>query len=142
MSSFLEFVVRHWVLVGLFAAAFVWLIIEESRHQSANGGARQSPEAVVMMMNHDNAVTVDLRDPNAFSSGHVAGSINVPFAQIEQNINKLVKYKQSPLVLVCNMGQHSAQAVAKLKKEGFEKIFILAGGLNAWKKANLPLMQK
>lgn len=142
MSSFLEFVARHWWLVGLFVAAFVWLIIEESRHQNANGGTRQSPEAVVMMMNHDNAVTVDLRDANTFSAGHIASSINVPFAQIEQSMNKLIKYKQSPLILVCTMGQHSAQAVAKLKKKGFEKIFILAGGLNAWKKANLPLTQK
>lgn len=140
MGDFLTFVSHNWILVSLFVIAFVWLIVEEAKHQGG-GGVRRSPEAVVVLMNHENAVTVDLRDAKAFSEGHIANSIHLPLARIDQEINKLAKYKQSPLILVCAMGQQSFQAMHKLKKSGFEKIFILAGGLNAWKKANLPLKQ-
>ncbi len=141
MSDLLDFISRHWVLVALFVIAFIWLISEEMRHQGV-GGVRQSPDAVVMLMNHDNAAVVDLRDMQSFKEGHIANSINLPFSELTQQLNRINKYKQSPLVLVCAMGRQSFQAMNQLKKNGFEKVYVLAGGLGAWKKANLPLKKK
>lgn len=138
MNDFIHFVLNHWLLSLLFVLAFVWLVWEEARHQGA-GGVRLSPEKVVMLMNHEEAVPVDLRDANAFKDGHITQSIHIPAAQIEQSLNKINRYKQSPLVLVCAMGQQSVKVMHQLKKQGFEKIFILTGGMAAWKKANLPL---
>jgi rhodanese-related sulfurtransferase len=138
MTDFFQFLSRHWILVALFVIAFIWLIVEEARHQGM-GGARQTPQGVTDLINREDGVVVDLRDHAAFNAGHISNSVNIPFAQIDHNSPKLTKYKQRPVILVCAAGQQSVQAMNKLKKAGFEKLYILSGGLAAWKKANLPL---
>lgn len=140
MNTVLDFIGRHWFLVALFVIAFIWLIFEESRHQGL-GGTRQTPQGVTALINHENAIVVDLRDSNAFKDGHITGSLNVPYKQLDQNMTKLEKHKQKPLVLVCAMGQHSTQAMNKLKRQGFSQIYVLGGGVSAWKKDNLPLVK-
>lgn len=138
MENLVDFIARHWFLVTLFILAFLWLIYEEAQHQGA-GGARQTPQGVTYLINKENAVVFDLRDANAYKSGHITGSVNMPAAGIDNNISNMKKYKQRPVVLVCSMGQQSVQVMNKLKKAGFENVYILCGGLAAWKKAELPL---
>lgn len=138
MTNLISFIATHWLLVGLFILAFIWLAIEEARHQGM-GGARLSPQALTHMINQQEAVVVDLRDQSAFKDGHISSSINMPAADIERNLSKLEKYKQRPLIFVCAIGQKSIQIMHKMKKLGFEKVYILGGGLTAWKKADLPL---
>ncbi|OGO94575.1 MAG: hypothetical protein A3F10_04080 [Coxiella sp. RIFCSPHIGHO2_12_FULL_42_15] len=138
MNTFLAFLAQHWLLSTLFIIAFCWLIFEESRHQGL-GGARQSPQGVTHLINREDAVIVDLRDANAFRDGAIAKSINIPYPQLNQNLVQLEKFKDRPIILVDAMGQQSAQVMHKLKKHGFAKLFLLGGGLSAWKKAGLPL---
>lgn len=134
----MAFIAEHWILVVLFVLAFIWLIFEESRHQGL-GGARQTPQGVTHLINREDAVVVDLREPNAYRDGSIANSLNIPFARLEQNLSKIEKYKDKPIVLVCAMGQQSVQAMNKLKKRGFLKLYVLGGGLANWKRTGLPL---
>jgi rhodanese-related sulfurtransferase len=141
MNSVFDFITHHWILAVLFVLAFIWLILEEAFHQGM-GGARQTPQGVTNLMNRENAVVVDLREPNAYGDGHIVGSINIPAARLDSNLNKLEKYKAQPIVLVCPVGQHSVKAMNKLKKNGYDKVYVLGGGLGAWKSAGLPLVKK
>jgi rhodanese-related sulfurtransferase len=50
-----------------------------------------------------------------------------------------VRGKDTPVILVCASGIRSKRAVAVAKKLGFEQAHSLAGGLKAWKEANLPV---
>lgn len=141
MNTVFIFIAEHWVLVGLFILAFLWLIFEEARHQGL-GGARQSPQGVTQLINQENAVVIDLRDASAFRDGSIVKSMNIAFTQLEQNISKLDKFKDRPIILVDAMGQQSAQAMYKLKKRGFARLFLLGGGISAWKKAGFPLKKQ
>ena len=90
------------------------------------------------MINREKAVLIDVSDVAEFANGHAAGAKSIPLAKLETT-SDLPKNKALPLVVVCPTGTRSARAVAILKKLGFENSRALAGGLAAWREANLPL---
>lgn len=62
---------------------------------------------------------VDVRSPEEFRGGHVAGSINIPLMEISKRMDELKKLK-SPLVLCCASGGRSGQAHGYLAQQGIE----------------------
>ncbi len=139
MDQFIQFVIRHWLLSGAFLVVLILLIIEELKKRGL--GSPVSPQAAVNLMNHEQAVVVDIRDKTAFSNSHIINAINIPQADLERGLNKLEKYKQRLLIVACTSGQKSQAVAVKLRKNGFEKACALAGGVNAWKNADLPLVK-
>ena len=105
---------------------------------SLNAGALSASGAVTLI-NREKAVVVDVGDIEEFASGHVGGAKNVPFSELEDKLPGIVKNKTLPLILVCSTGARANRAVAVAKKLGYEQAQALAGGLKAWKEANLPL---
>ena len=141
MDNVLAFVSNHWILISLFLIAFIWVIVEESRHQGMVGSVRQSPAGVTSLINRQDGIVVDLRDANVYKEGHIAGSINIPFNIIDQKKSKLESYKPRPIILVCALGQQSTQVLHKLRKQGVTDLYVLGGGIGAWKRDNLPLIK-
>ena len=92
------------------------------------------------LINHRNAIVVDLRDEAAFRSGSLAGARHLPQAALVERIGELSRFKARPVLVVCATGQQSARAVATFKEQGFAEAFSLAGGIAAWKQAALPLV--
>jgi len=54
-------------------------------------------------------------------------------------LDKAVKNKSTPVIMVCAAGARSKRAQAIAQKLGYEKVHSLNGGLKAWKEANLPV---
>ncbi len=140
MEKVLPFIANHWILVTAFVVALIWLIVLESRSKGL-GGARLSPQEATRLINHEQAVVVDIRDSAAFNEGHIVNSLNIPAAEIDQHMNRLEAFKQRPVIVVCMSGQKSFSVVNTLKKQGFEKVSTLAGGISAWKNANMPVVK-
>jgi rhodanese-related sulfurtransferase len=92
----------------------------------------------VQLINREKAVLIDVSEPAEYAAGHVAGSKSVPLGQLETT-NVLPKNKTLPLVVVCATGARAGRAIPTLKKLGFENSRALAGGLAAWRAANLPV---
>jgi rhodanese-related sulfurtransferase len=67
-----------------------------------------------------------------------ADAVHVPLAQIETS-TALPKNKALPLVVVCASGARATRAIGILRKAGYENARALAGGLKAWREANLPV---
>ena len=88
-------------------------------------------------MNHDNAIVIDLRDADAFRTGHIIDSIHSTSDAFTEK--RMDKYKTKPLIFVCAKGLQSAALAAKLRGLGFTKPMVLAGGMAAWQTAGLPL---
>ena len=101
------------------------------------GGGRVSAADAVRMINREKAVLIDVSDPAEFAAGHAVGARSVPLAGLETS-RELPKNKSLPLVVVCANGARAPRAVVALKKLGFENTTALAGGLAAWRAANLP----
>jgi rhodanese-related sulfurtransferase len=103
------------------------------------GGAagRITPAQAVQLINHEKAVLIDVCEPAEYAAGHAVGAKSVPLGTL-QGSSDLPKNKSVPVVLVCASGVRATRAAAMLKKAGYEKAHVLAGGLAAWREANLP----
>ncbi|GJP64725.1 hypothetical protein CLOP_g21683 [Closterium sp. NIES-67] len=89
-------------------------------------------------------VFLDVRTPQEYASGHVPGSVNVPFmltgsdGSMVKNSEFLdqvkAKYSSStPLVLSCRSGKRSNMAANVLREVGFTSLADMEGGMMAWK---------
>ena len=133
----MDFVINNWVL---FAVAFasgallLWPMV-----QGGMGGGGLSATQAVQLINREKAVVVDVCEAEEFAQGHIGGARHIPLNQLEQRLPEAVKNKALPVLLVCASGARANRALGVAKKLGYEKAQVLAGGLKAWKDANLPL---
>jgi rhodanese-related sulfurtransferase len=132
-----QFFIDNWVLF-LAALTSGSLLLWPLLSGNAGGSTKVSPSEAVQLINREKAVLIDVSDNAEYATGHVAGAKNVPLAALDAS-NDLPKNKTLPLVLVCATGARAARAVPMLKKRGFENARVLAGGLRAWREANLPI---
>ena len=133
----MNFFIENWYL---FAAALVsgGLLVWPILTQGTSGGIKVSTADAVQLINRERAVLIDISEPAEYAAGHAAGARSVPLASLESS-RDLPKNKALPLVVVCPNGARAPRAVAVLKKLGFENARALAGGLSAWRAANLPV---
>jgi rhodanese-related sulfurtransferase len=132
----LNFLLDNWVLV-LAALASGGLLLWPTLARNTGGGALSTAEAV-RLVNREKAVLIDVREPEEFAAGHVVGARNIPLAALSGH-KSLPSNKTLPLVLLCATGARSARAAGMLRKLGHEKAQPLAGGMAAWREANLPV---
>ena len=97
------------------------------------------PIAALQLINHKNAIVLDVREEGEYKAGHVLNSTLIPLGKLKQRIGELEKYRDRSIVVVCRSGMRSATACVTLGKLGFTQAYNLAGGVNAWQKAKLPL---
>ena len=133
----MQFFIDNWVLF-LAAVTSGSLLLWPLLSGNAGGSTKVSPSEAVQLINREKAVLIDVSENAEYATGHVAGAKNVPLAALDAS-NDLPKNKTVPLVLVCPTGARAARAVPMLKKRGFENARVLAGGLRAWREANLPI---
>ena len=94
-------------------------------------------EARRLMASRKDLLLVDIRSPQEFSQGSIAGAQNIPFIDIMEGRHQLPKDK--PLLLICSIGGRSFAAVQLLQEKGYTEVYNLDGGLQAWSRASLPL---
>ena len=92
------------------------------------------------------ALVVDVREPAEFAQGHLPGAVNLPRGVLEFQIRahpaiagRTTGSSALPLLLYCLTGGRSALAADSLGQLGFEDVRSLAGGLQAWRNAGLPV---
>ncbi len=86
----------------------------------------------------DSIFLLDIRADADFAAGHVEGSVNIPFAALGMNFDKLPTDKL--IVVNCYSGQQSGQAAAVLRMAGYNAMS-LKGGFPNYEKAELPIVQ-
>jgi rhodanese-related sulfurtransferase len=131
-----KFFIDNWMLISVAFASGAMLLWPAVQGATAGG---ISTAGAVQLINRERAVVVDVSEAEEFAAGHVGGAKNVPVGQLEQRLPEVVKNKALPLILVCPNGARATRALAVAKKLGYEKAQVLAGGLKAWKDANLPV---
>ena len=132
----MEFLTENWMLIVIAVVSGAMLMVPGI---GGSGAAGIQPMKAVQMMNHEKAVVIDVCEPNEFAQGHVVGARNVPLGLLDKQLETTVKNKQLPLILVCASGMRSKRAVATAKKLGYENAYSLAGGMGAWRGANMPV---
>jgi rhodanese-related sulfurtransferase len=138
METYLEFTSNHPVLVVLLLISFFLLIFSELRRK-AGGLVNIEPSAAVSLINQD-AMIIDLRNKEAYSRGHIVNAKNIPLDEFDGKRESIQKFKSKPVVAVCDSGTSSTKIVNTLRQAGFETVFGLKGGMNAWDQAGLPVV--
>lgn len=93
----------------------------------------------LQLINHKNALVLDVREESEFNAGHILNSRLIPLGKLKERIGDLERYREQPIVVVCRSGHRTTSACVLLGKLGFSQVYNLAGGMLAWQKANLPL---
>ena len=83
---------------------------------------------------------VDVRTPKEFTSGHIAGAINIDWKNQKEFARKIAKISKDKTVLIyCHSGHRSGLATKFLKEQGYSKIYNLETGIMGWKAANFDV---
>lgn len=98
-----------------------------------------APPAAQKLVAEKKVVVLDLRTPEEFRAGHIAGATNVDYLApgFEQRLNTLPKTQ--PYLVHCAAGGRSTKCLPLLREQHFRSIYHLDGGLKAWEKAGLPV---
>lgn len=138
MGQIGQFIFNHWLLWAGLVFVLVLILVNELQAQKM-GAKSLSPRAAVDLINHQDAVVIDLRDAESYRKGHIIDSMRASKDDFQEQ--RMDKYKDKPLILVCSKGNQSLELATLLKHQGFVKPFVLEGGLVAWQNAELPLIK-
>lgn len=138
MELFLEFAAQQWMLMGALLVAGGLLVAHEGR----KSGPALSPQQAINLVNNEGGVFVDLRDAAAYKQGHIVDATHIPAAKLPDRTSELASFKESPVVLVCKMGQQSGTASKQLRAAGFARVYKMSGGMMEWASLQLPTVNK
>lgn len=140
MEQLLEFAGNHLVLVSAFLivlSALTWNLVADPGGKNA-----VDPLGATGLINHEDAVIVDVRSIAEYKTGHIVNAVNIPLNGLANGLKQLEKHRSKPIVVVCRSGSRSGSACSQLRKHGFENVKNLRGGMMAWESANLPVKRK
>ena len=105
---------------------------------ATSGVVLASPEEAQALIDTGNVKLLDVRTPEEFAAGHIAGAENVDFyaADFADRIDALDQGES--YVVYCHTGNRSGKATALMADKGFTKVTDVDGGIEAWTTAGLP----
>lgn len=76
------------------------------------------------------AILIDVRSNQEYREGHLQGAINIPDFEITKKIQKEVTKKNQLIVLYCQYGGRSRNAMLMMNNMGYTNVYNLYGGLD------------
>jgi len=137
LSDIFNFISQHPFPVIAFVSLLVLFIWNETKRSGKTIDSQQ----LVSMMNNQDALVLDIRDPGDYSEGHIPHAKNIPYTALQSRVRELDKFKEQPVVVACKMGQHSGMATGILRRAGFQNVAKLRGGLTEWRAQNMPVVK-
>jgi rhodanese-related sulfurtransferase len=139
MAQLLEFASNHvWLVTGLIAS---WSAVMYYELRLRGQGTTHVSAADAVRLINKGALVVDVRNAEAFATGHIVNARNVPLDRLQKGDDAVHKQKSKILLAVCADGASSGRAAGLLRKAGYENAFSLKGGLAGWRADNLPLVK-
>jgi len=134
-----SFIANHWQLAYSFAAVLTLLVVVEFLRARRTNMMVNTTRAI-HLINREHATIIDTRMADTFRQGHIIDAVAMTLPEIEQNSKKLEKFKNKPVILICNTDSESQKTAASLAKQGYNS-YALMGGMRAWTEAGLPLVK-
>lgn len=141
ITQITEFSANHTLLVGAFVALLIAVFINEFKNASQNF-SRLTPAGAIQLMNNEDVVLLDVREPTETVAGKISKAIQIPAGSVGKRVDELQKHKDKTVIVYCKTGARSGVACSELNKAGFDKVYSLSGGITAWQEAHLPISRK
>jgi len=137
VHEYIDFATRHWALFVALLIILSLIVFEETRRLRA-ASHELLPTAAVQKLNRGAAV-LDCRKQEEFVRGHIVGARNLPLDGLEEGLKQFKAKRGKPVLAVGATPRETSQAASILRRAGFETVYVIKGGLAAWRKDNLPL---
>ncbi|MGH1541375.1 MAG: rhodanese-like domain-containing protein [Arenicella sp.] len=137
---FSEFFQANLIWFGLLFALIAMLLIDIKKN--AFTGSKKVSAAQMPILQREPTYLLDVSSSKDFSAGHIAESINIPSASFSVEDTLFKANKEQNVVVIDQSGMNAGNVAKKLRSAGFTKVYILEGGLTAWRKDNFPLTTK
>lgn len=121
------------VIPLLAAAALSYFLMSEPDGFKTVTPAR----AMKLIESRNDLIIIDVRGPDELWQGSIKGSVLMPFTEIVQG--RMAPPKDRPILLVCAVGGRSLALGRAMIEYGWQEVYNLEGGINAWKRQGLPL---
>ncbi|HEX2239387.1 MAG TPA: rhodanese-like domain-containing protein [Gammaproteobacteria bacterium] len=141
MNQYIEFIGHNPILFVMLVVILALIGWTEWRRFS-RAYKEVSPAEAVQLINHADALVLDVREDNELKSGKINGAKHIPFSVLKQRVGELAKYRDRAVIISCGTGARAPQASEVLRKNDFHQLYTLKGGIMAWRNANLPLVKR
>lgn len=135
---FIEFIKQQWMLFLMLGVIIFLLFLDPAKRRVAGVSSLNQADAL-RLLQKDSAQVIDVSEESDFKAGHISGAISSPSSKLDKDIERLSKYKDREVMVVCRTGQRSGKAASALSKAGFTNVHLLDGGMVGWMKENLPV---
>lgn len=140
MQEYMEFFQQNMIMCLVWVGVLAALIMSIYKSSTAKYKIVDTG-GLTYLINRENGVVIDIRSKDEFKHGHIAGSVHILPSEIKSGtLTTIEKYKATPIIVVCKLGQTAAESANLLVKAGFENVSLLKNGMGAWNENNLPLV--
>ena len=99
---------------------------------------REVDTAEAAQLVQNGSVTLDVREPEEFEQGALAGATHIPRGQLESHIENRIPNRDAPIVAYCAAGTRSAFVAKTLNDLGYTDVVSMDGGFTKWKSEGRP----
>jgi parallel beta-helix repeat protein len=86
----------------------------------------------MLLENPEKCILLDVRTVSEYNSGYIPSALNIPVSELDDRLDELDSSKS--IIAYCKVGYRSRTASDQLVKHGFEHVYNMLGGTDAWKK--------
>ena len=138
MGQLVEFTNNHLLLSAGLVASLFFVLYTEFQLQATAGINLSAPDAI-RLLNQD-AVVVDIRPAEQFQKGHITGARNLTPDEVTTSEDRLKGLSGKDIIIACQTGMQCGRVVGSLRKKGYDRVYSLKGGIDAWTAEKLPLV--
>lgn len=108
------------LLMAVAVASPVW----------AAGKDISAREAKALLDRNKNIYLLDVRTPQEYSQGRIAGSVLIPIGESERRVREVPKNKT--IVVYCAVGSRSRSVAGFLALQGYREVYNMTDGIVGW----------
>jgi rhodanese-related sulfurtransferase len=134
----MTFLQTNWMLVlTMFVSGgmLLWPVLQ----RRSSGMTEIGTLRATTLLNNNNPVLLDVREPREYADVKMRDAMHIPLSQLKDRADQTAKDKSRPVIVYDARGMRARGAGALLKSAGFSDIYMLSGGLQAWRDAGLPI---
>ncbi|MCH9770478.1 MAG: thiosulfate sulfurtransferase GlpE [Gammaproteobacteria bacterium] len=93
-----------------------------------------APEEAAELMKSNKLIIADVRDVGNYEEAHIENAVHLSMARLQEFCEE--QDKDTPILIYCYHGVSSQSVAQHLETQGFNKVYSLIGGFEAWKQKN------
>jgi rhodanese-related sulfurtransferase len=133
-----KFPVWGWFILAVVVIATAVFFYSATRSTADLVMAKEISPQQAAQYQKAGAFLLDVREPEEWKAGHISGAVLIPLGDLTARMNEIPRDKN--VVVVCRSGNRSAQGRDKLLNSGYSTVTSMAGGMNQWTAAGLPVV--